>query len=82
MVQYRRSTTPGGTYFFTANLHDRTSGCLVTHVDHLRNAFRDVRQRKPFKMIAAVVLPDHLHMIMVLPPGDNDYPGRWRAIKS
>ncbi|MCP4233709.1 MAG: transposase, partial [Aestuariibacter sp.] len=23
MVQYRRSQTPGGTYFFTVNLRDR-----------------------------------------------------------
>ncbi len=82
MVQYRRSQTPGGTYFFTVNLRDRISGQLVTHVDHLRQAFNDVCQQCPFEIIAAVVLPDHLHMIMKLPVDDNDYPGRWRAIKS
>jgi putative transposase len=26
-------------------------------------------------------LPDHLHIIVTLPPGDNDYPNRWRVIK-
>jgi putative transposase len=31
---------------------------------------------------AAVVLPDHLHAICTLPPGDADYSGRWRAIKA
>ncbi|CAG0911432.1 unnamed protein product, partial [Cyprideis torosa] len=29
-----------------------------------------------------VVLPDHLHIIIRLPEGDNDFPGRWKAIKS
>jgi putative transposase len=27
------------------------------------------------------VLPDHLHCIWTLPPHDDDYAGRWRAIK-
>ena len=29
-----------------------------------------------------VVLPDHLHVIWTLPPGDADYPLRWALIKS
>jgi putative transposase len=28
-----------------------------------------------------VVLPDHLHCIWTLPPGDDDFPNRWKAIK-
>lgn len=82
MVQYRRSQTPGGTYFFTVNLRDRSSRHLVTHINHLRQAFHDVRQQRLFEIVAAVVLPEHLHMIMGLPVEDCDYPGRWRAIKS
>jgi len=27
-------------------------------------------------------LPDHLHRIWQLPPGDDDYPKRWRLIKA
>ncbi|MCP4233460.1 MAG: transposase [Aestuariibacter sp.] len=46
MVQYRRSQTPGGTYFFTVNLRDRTSQYLTTYIDDLRKAFHDVRQRR------------------------------------
>ena len=38
MTQYRRSLTPGSTYFFTVNLADRRSGLLATHVDVLREA--------------------------------------------
>ena len=29
-----------------------------------------------------VVLPDHLHAVMTLPPDDADFSGRWRRIKS
>jgi len=28
------------------------------------------------------MLPDHIHCIWTLPDGDNDYPMRWRQIKS
>ena len=82
MVQYRRSQTPGGTYFFTVNLRDRSSQNLITYIDDLRKAFHGVQQRRPFKTVAIVILPEHLHMVMELPSGDSDYPGRLRAIKS
>ena len=48
----------------------------------MRRAFRAVRQQRSFRIEAIVVLPDHLHTVWTLPEGDNDYPGRWRAIKS
>ncbi|MCP4255541.1 MAG: transposase [Candidatus Scalindua sp.] len=82
MVQYRRSQTPGGTYFFTVNLRDRTSQYLTTYIDDLRKAFHDVRQRRAFKIVAVCILPEHIHMVMELPSGDSGYPGRWKAIKS
>ena len=82
MVHYRRSQTPGATYFFTINLRDRSARYLVSHVHHLRKAFREVRHARPFEILAIVVLPDHLHTIIKLPENDNNYPGRWRAIKS
>ena len=82
MVHYRRNRVAGGTYFFTANLRNRNATMLVDYVDALRAAFRDVRRRRPFSVDAMVVLPDHLHAIWTLPPGDGDYPGRWQAIKS
>ena len=82
MVLYRRNRLPGGTFFFTATLRDRTSRILVEKVEPLREAFRTVRRQHPFRIDAIVVLPDHLHTIWTLPPGDDDFPGRWRAIKS
>jgi putative transposase len=81
MVLYRRNRVPGGTYFFTVTLADRRSDLLVTHVDAFRESIRAVRSRHPFEILATVVLPDHLHAIWSLPPGDDRYPMRWRQIK-
>src|SRR5437868_5982627 len=82
MVQYRRSRVPGGSYFFTVTLADRRSQMLVEHVALLRECFRTARARAPFRTDAVVILPDHLHAIWTLPPGDHDYAGRWRSIKA
>jgi putative transposase len=63
MVRYRRNFVPGGTYFFTVALADRTSSAMVHHVSALRAAFRIARQERPFTIDAIVILPDHLHAI-------------------
>ncbi|NMG55531.1 REP-associated tyrosine transposase [Aromatoleum aromaticum] len=81
MPDYRRNRVPGGTYFFTVNLLERSRSTLVTHVDALREAVRKVRAHRPFHIDAWVVLPDHMHAVWTLPPDDSDYPARWKAIK-
>ncbi|HVA39485.1 MAG TPA: transposase [Candidatus Binataceae bacterium] len=81
MPNYRRNRVTGGTYFFTANLLDRNSRLLVTHVTLLRAAVRDAWARVPFHIDAWVVLPDHMHCIWTLPPDDDDFSGRWRELK-
>lgn len=68
-------------FFFTVNLADRRSRLLTTQIDLLRQAFRDVRQRHPFRIEAVVVLPDHLHAVWTLPEDDADFSLRWRLIK-
>jgi putative transposase len=82
MVRYRRNVVPGGTYFFTVTLADRTSSSLIDHIDMLRSAFRAARQQHPFAIDAVVILPDHLHAVWTLPADDADFSGRWRRIKS
>ncbi len=82
MPNYRRNLTPGGTFFFTVNLLDRRSDLLVTQIEALRTAVRQTHRRAPFQIDAWVVLPDHMHCLWTLPPGDTDYPARWRAIKT
>lgn len=82
MVNYRRSRIPGGTYFFTVTLLNRNSNVLIKHANVLRDAIARTKQQRPFQLKAIVALPDHLHAIWTLPEGDDDYPGRWKAIKS
>lgn len=43
---------------------------------------RRVRDTHPFHIDAMVVLPEHIHAIWTLPPGDTDYPTRWTLIKA
>ena len=82
MVNYRRARVPGATYFFTVTLRDRGSDHLAAQAGLLRAIFWTVRRQRPFAVDAAIVLPDHIHTIWTLPPGDADYSGRWRAIKA
>ena len=81
MRRYIRSKVPGGSYFFTLTLQDRSQRWLVDHVDLLRKCVTDVRTRHPFTIDAMVVLPDHLHALWTLPPDDADYATRWMLIK-
>jgi putative transposase len=55
---------------------------LVTQIQALRDAVRQVRRHAPFHIDAWVVLPDHMHCLWALPAGDGDFPGCWRAIKT
>ncbi len=82
MPDYRRVRIPGGTYFFTVNLLERyPNDLLVRHIDALRKAVQQTRERHPFHVDAWVVLPDHLHTVWTLPEGDADFANRWRTIK-
>jgi len=82
MPDYRRAWHPGGTYFFTVNLLQRQGNDLLTrHVDLLREVVTSVRQRHPFIIHGWVVLPEHLHCVIELPPDDADFATRWRLIK-
>lgn len=82
MPDYRRTWMPGGTYFFTVNLLERRGNdLLVRRVDVLREAVRATKRDHPFRIHGWVVLPDHMHCIFELPPGDADFALRWQVIK-
>ncbi|WP_084612640.1 transposase [Pseudogulbenkiania sp. MAI-1] len=82
MPNYRRAWQRGGTYFFTVNLLERHGNdLLIRHIDALRAAVRTTRQSHPFIIHGWVVLPDHLHCVIELPPDDDDFALRWRLIK-
>ena len=81
MSRYRRFNLEGGTFFFTVTLADRSSDLLVTQIDRLRDIYRSVQQQRPFESVAICILPDHVHAIWLLPPGDADFARRWNRIK-
>ncbi len=82
MPNYRRLIVPGGEFFFTVNLLDRRQSLLTDNIDKLRAAYGYVQKQHPFETIAICILPDHLHCIWRMSPGDGDYPLRWRLLKS
>jgi putative transposase len=82
MTAYRRRRAPGATYFFTVNAADRGGDLLTRHIGKLREAVRLVHARMPFHIDAWVVLPEHMHCLWTLPPGDTNYSRRWQAIKT
>jgi putative transposase len=45
MTNYRRNAITGGRFFFTVNLAERRLRLLTDHIDLLRGAFRETRQR-------------------------------------
>jgi putative transposase len=83
MPDYRRARASGATWFFTVNLLERhRNTLLVDEIDHLRACLHAERERRPFAILAWVVLPEHMHWLWRLPPGDSDYSTRWRRIKT
>jgi putative transposase len=82
MSRYRRADTPGASYFFTLVSYRRQPIlCDEPIRSALRRAVAEVRARRAFVVEAWVLLPDHLHCIWTLPPGDADFATRWALIK-
>jgi putative transposase len=82
MPRYQRVKLEGGVFFFTVAIADRPSGLLARHIDRLRRIYGSVQQRYPFETVAICILPDPLHAVWALPPGDDDYATRWSVIKA
>src|SRR5689334_5724596 len=83
MPEYRRWYVPGGTYFFTVVTADRLPIFGDPQAaDRLGSAMRSTRCEHPFETVAAVLLPDRLHVLWTLPLGDADFATRWRKIKA
>lgn len=83
MPYYRRRRRPGGTFFLTLV----TEGRAPIFADDgpralLRASIDRCRELHPFTLDAAVLMPDHLHLLVTLPPEDDDYPTRLANLKS
>lgn len=83
MSNYRRLYIPGGTYFFTLVTYRRQPIFAEDgRVELLRQSFREVKAKRPFDLLAAVVLSDHLHCLWRLPEGDTGFSTRWQMVKT
>jgi putative transposase len=82
MSRYRRANIPGAAYFFTVVTYRRRPIlCDAPVRAALRGAIKTVRLRHPLTIDAWVLLPEHLHCVWTLPPGDAHYALRWGLIK-
>ena len=81
MPNYRRARHDS-TYFFTLVARDRQP-VLCEQVVRLllRQSIEKLRVKRPFRIDAWVLLPDHLHCIWTLPDSDTDYSARWGWLK-
>jgi putative transposase len=83
MPEFRRFLVPGGTFFFTVVTAGRRPIFQSDEAGRcLGECLRSVRDDRPFRVEAIVLLPDHLHMIWSLPAGDADFSTRMAAVKS
>jgi putative transposase len=82
MPDFRRAYVPGGSFFFTLVTHSRRR-FLTRPLARtlLGDILRQCQSDRPFEINAIVLLPDHLHTIWTLPPGDMEYSARWAWIK-
>ncbi len=82
MSHYRRCYLPGGSFFLTV-VTERRAGILCADLARagLRAAILECQRQFPFRLDAIVLLPDHFHAILTLPPRDADYSKRIGIIK-
>lgn len=82
MSNYSCAYSTGASYFLTLVAYRRQN---ILYEDALRPALRSAISRtcteRPFVIDAWLLLPDHLHCIWTLPPGDADFSTRWNMIK-
>jgi putative transposase len=81
-MDYRRSKVAGGMFFFTVVTNGRRPILAASKARvALRQSFHDVRGNHQFTLKAIVLLPDHFHLLMALPPDDLNFSVRIGGIK-
>lgn len=83
MPQYVRYNVEGGIYFFTIVTHLRRrlfDDALAR--DCLHAAIAQTREIEPFELREIMLLPDHLHFSIRLPPDDAEFSSRVSRIKT
>ena len=82
MPNFHRWRIAGASYFFTSVTAGRRP-LFWNQVARalLSNTIRECRAKWDFGLDAIVLLPDHWHVLITLPPGDDEYPKRMGWIK-
>jgi putative transposase len=80
MPSYHRFSPANRPLFITLVTHQRKP-ILVENRTLFRNALRQIQQRHTFDINAIVLLPDHCHLIMQLPEGNDNFSARINQIK-
>ena len=82
MRKYIRNYVPGGAYFLTQVTHQRIPYFKSDETNHeLLQIIKRVQTSKQFELLAYCFIPDHVHLLIQLPPGDSDFSYRMREIK-
>ncbi len=82
MSHYRRAYINGGMYFFTLVTYKRKPLlCSPKSIIRLRESFRYIIKKYPFEITGIVILPDHMHCILQMPPNDFNFSIRWNHFK-
>jgi putative transposase len=72
MPQYRRPWLAGSYFVTIVTYHRRRLFTNETTVERWRKALAQTKREWPFDVNAAVVLPDHVHLIVTLPTNDGE----------
>ena len=75
----KRLFLDGHSYYLTIVTH-RRKPILIDNIEALRESFRESKRYYRYTIDAIVILPDHLHMI-IIPKQVKEYPKIIRAIK-
>src|SRR5690348_14918860 len=82
MPNFKRAWVAGGSFFFTLVADERRPIFASAAARTILGAkLRECQCKWPFTINAIVLLPEHLHAIWSLPPGDDGYDARWGWIK-
>lgn len=79
MSNYKRLFIQNSYLFLTINTYKRQP-ILINNIELLRESFKRAKQTYDFEIFASVVLPDHMHLIL-LPKDVNEYPKIIFAVK-
>lgn len=79
MPNYRRLFIDNSYLFITIVTYQRKP-ILIDNVELLRESFKEAKSIYNFELYASVIMPDHLHMILI-PENIKEYPKIIRAVK-